>query len=132
MKLSKRTVLWIVPLLIIGAFYYFYGPKDAITKNDFIDYVKQQSLVDNSDISAEKALKNYCKDSNWVFFKTQRGQNVVEFKGECPVQKNTQPVNIQFIINEEKDDMTVGVMLLNHVQQSPEDRDKYLQLVYAN
>lgn len=131
MNLSKRTVLWLVPLFIIGVFYYYYGPKEEITENDYINFVKQQSLVDNSDISAEQALKNYCKEGKWVFFKTQRGQIVVEFKGECPVEKNIQPVNIQFLVNDEKDKLTVGVLLLNHIVQSSDERDQYLQLVYT-
>lgn len=131
MKLSKRTVLWIIPLLIIGVFYYFYGPKDEITDNEYIDFVKKQSLVENSELTAEQALNNYCKNSSWIFFKTQRGQSVVEFKGECPVEKKVKPINLQIMVNDDNNKQTLGVLLIDNIQQTSEKRDQYLQTVYA-
>ena len=130
MKPRKRTVLWIVPLLIIGVFYYFYGPQDDITENDSIDYIKNISLVDNSNLTNGQAFNNYCEKGNWVYFETQKRQNVVEFKGECPVEGTIQPVNLQFIINDEINEHTVGVLLVNHVQQTDEQREDFFQMVY--
>lgn len=130
MKLGKRTILWIVPLLVIGVFYYFYGPQDDITQNESIDYIKNLSLVDNSNLTNEQAFHNYCEEGNWVYFETQKRQNVVEFKGECPVDENIQPVNLQFIVDDELNQYTVGVLLLNHVQQTDEAREAYIQTVY--
>ncbi|MFF5994863.1 glucosamine 6-phosphate synthetase [Lysinibacillus sp. KU-BSD001] len=132
MKVTKRTVLWIVPILLIGAFYYFYGPKDAITENAYIDYVKSQTLVDNSNLTVEQAFNNYCEVSDWVFFETQRGQKVVEFKGKCPVEEITQSVNLQFLVDDEQTEHTVGAMLLNDVKQSSEERDTFIQTIYKN
>ena len=132
MKPGKRTVLWVVPLLIIGVFYYFYGPKDDITENESINYIKSLSLVDNSNLTNEQAFHNYCEEGKWVYFETQKRQNVVEFKGECPVNGNIQPVNLQFIVNDDLTQHTVGVLLLNHVQQTDEEREAYIQLVYTN
>mgnify|MGYP003415026421 FL=1 len=130
MKPRKRTVLWIVPLLVIGVFYYFYGPQDDITENDSIDYIKNISLVDNSNLTNGQAFNNYCEKGNWVYFETQKRQNVVEFKGECPVEGTIQPVNLQFIINDEINEHTVGVLLVNHVQQTDEQREDFFQMVY--
>ena len=130
MKVGKRTILWIVPLIIIGVFYYFYGPQDDITENDSIDYIKNLSLVDNSNLTNEQAFQNYCEEAKWVYFETQKRQNVVEFKGECPVDGNIQPVNLQFIVNDEINQHTVGVLLLNHVQQTDKEREAYIQAVY--
>lgn len=130
MKVGKRTILWIVPLIIIGVFYYFYGPQDDITENNSIDYIKNLSLVDNSNLTNEQAFQNYCEEAKWVYFETQKRQNVVEFKGECPVDGNIQPVNLQFIVNEEINQHTVGVLLLNHVQQTDKEREAYIQAVY--
>lgn len=130
MKPRKRTVLWIVPLLVIGVFYYFYGPQDDITENDSIDYIKNISLVDNSNLTSGQAFHNYCEKGNWVYFETQKRQNVVEFKGECPVEGTIQPVNLQFIINDEINEHTVGVLLVNHVQQTDEQREAFIQMVY--
>ena len=130
MKVGKRTVLWIVPLFILGLFYYFYGPQDDITENDSITYIKQLSLVDNSNLTNEQAFNSYCEKGNWVYFETQKRQNVVEFKGECPVDGTIQPVNLQFIVNDDIDEHAVGVLLLNHVQQTDEQRQTYIQTVY--
>lgn len=131
MKPTKRTVLWIVPILIIGVFYYFYGPKDAITENEHIDYIKAQTLVENSKLPVGEAFERYCSKSEWVYFETQKRQKVVEFKGECPNGKAVQPVNFQFLVDEEGDDFVVGVLLVNHVQQTEEERTSYIQTVYA-
>ena len=130
MKVGKRTILWIVPLLIIGVFYYFYGPQDDITENDSINYIKNLSLVKNSNLTNEQAFQNYCEEAKWVYFETQKGLNVVEFKGECPVDGNIQPVNLQFIVNDEINQHTIGVLLLNHVQQTDKERETYIQAVY--
>ena len=130
MKPRKRTVLWIVPLLVIGVFYYFYGPQDDITENDSIDYIKNISLVDNSNLTNGQAFNNYCEKGNWVYFETQKRQNVVEFKGECPVDGSIHPVNLQFIVNDEINGYTVGVLLLNHVKQTDEEREAYIQTIY--
>ena len=132
MKPRKRTVLWIVPLLIIGVFYYFYGPQDDITENDSIDYIKNISLVDNSNLTNGQAFHNYCEKGNWVYFETQKRQNVVEFKGDCPVEGTIQPVNLQFIVNDEINEHTVGVLLVNHVQQTDEQRQAFFQTVYTH
>ncbi|PKC50811.1 hypothetical protein RhiirA1_485295 [Rhizophagus irregularis] len=40
-NVSKRTILWIVPIIIIVIFWYFYGPKDEITDNEYISYIKE-------------------------------------------------------------------------------------------
>ena len=130
MKPRKRTVLWIVPLLIIGVFYYFYGPQDDITENDSIDYIKNISLVDNSNLTNGQAFDNYCEKGNWIYFETQKRQNVVEFEGECAIDGTIQPVNFQFIVNDEINEHTVGVLLVNHVQQSDEQRQAFIQMVY--
>lgn len=130
MKPTKRTILWIVPILIIAVFYYYYGPKDEITENNYIDMIKDQILVENSNITIEEAFNRYCSKSEWVYFETQKRQKVVEFKGECPVKEATEPVNLQFLMEEENDQFFLGVLLLNHVQQTEEERESYIQAVY--
>ncbi|MEK4229164.1 glucosamine 6-phosphate synthetase [Solibacillus sp. FSL H8-0538] len=132
MQPGKRTILWIIPIAIIGIFYYFYGPQEDITDNDYISYVQQLSLVENSNVSIEEALSNYCEKSSWVFFKTQMRKNVVEFKGECQVDKEVQPVNLQFVVDKEITKHELGVLLINHVQQTDADREKYIEQVYMN
>lgn len=132
MRPTKRNILWIVPILIIAIFYYFYGPKDTITQNKHIDMIKSQILVENSELSIEDAFNRYCSKNEWVYFETQKGQKVVEFKGECPLEDATQPVNLQFLVADENDDFNVGVLLLNHVQQTEQEREAYIQKVYQH
>lgn len=130
MKPTKRTILWIIPILIIAVFYYYYGPKDEITENNYIDMIKDQILVENSNMTAKEAFNRYCSKSEWVYFETQKRQKVVEFKGECPVKTTTEPVNLQFLVEDENDQYVLGVLLLNHVQQTEEERESYIQTVY--
>ena len=130
MKPTKRTVLWIVPILIIGIFYYFYGPKDDITENEHIDYIKAQTLGEDSNLPVGEAFERYCSKSEWVYFETQKRQKVVEFKGECPGGKSAQPVNLQFLVDEEGDGFILGALLVDHVQQTEEERASYIRTVY--
>lgn len=129
MKPTKRNILWIVPILIIAIFYYFYGPKDTIHENEHINLIKKQKLVENSNLTIEEAFNSYCSKEEWVYFETQKRQKVVEFKGECPVEDKVQPVNLQFLV-EEENEFVIGVLLLNHVQQTEEERETYIQTVY--
>ncbi|KYG92086.1 glucosamine 6-phosphate synthetase [Metasolibacillus sp. FSL H7-0170] len=130
MGFGKRTIFWLVPLCIIGIFIYFYGPKDDITDNQYIDEIKQISLSETNTTTIEDVFNHYCDESKWVYFKTQREQAVVEFKGQCTINEQEQPVNMQFLIND--DDFTLGALLINNFQQSPEERTHFIQHLYEN
>ncbi|RKJ17429.1 glucosamine 6-phosphate synthetase, partial [Butyricicoccus sp. 1XD8-22] len=81
-NVSKRTILWIVPIIIIVIFWYFYGPKDEITDNEYISYIKEIKYNETEETLAS-AFENYCEEGKWVYFQTQKNQHVVEFKGSC-------------------------------------------------
>ncbi len=130
MQLSKRTILWIIPLMILGALFYVYGPEEEITDNTYIDYIKTVSLDENSNTTIEQALENYCTESKWVYFETQDGQPVVEFKGECPVNGTSEPVNLQFTVDEDLKNYKVGVLLIDHEQQEEAQRNAFIETVY--
>lgn len=129
MKLTKRNILWLVPIIIIIIFWYFYGPKEEITDNEYIDYVKQSTYKSQSK-TYEEAFANYCKEGKWVYFQTSKNQNVVEFKGTCPNEKKNADVNLQFIVDEDKKNYTIGAMLLDGKQLSEEEKDKFIQLFF--
>ena len=97
-KLTKRNILWIVPIGILGVFWYFYGPQKDITDNEYITYVKNYS-VENSSQSLEKAFNSTCKNSKWIYFETQKRQDVVEFEGECPINNKEEKINVQFLVD---------------------------------
>lgn len=128
-NLSKRNILWLVPILLIVIYWYYYGPKDEITDNDYITYIKSSSYSSDSK-NFEEGLKNYCKESKWVYFQTSNNQNVVEYKGKCPNNNKQVDVNLQFIVKKDKKDYEIGALLLNGEQQTKEEKNEFLQLIF--
>ncbi len=129
-KLSKRNILWIIPIGILGVFWYFYGPQKDITDNEYITYVKSYS-IENSNQTFDTAFSSACKNPYWVYFETQKGQDVVEFEGECPVNNKESKVNVQFLVNRDMTNVQYGAMLVDSKMQEEADRDKFL-LALAN
>ncbi|QCR32265.1 glucosamine 6-phosphate synthetase [Lysinibacillus sp. SGAir0095] len=130
-NVSKRTILWIVPIAIIAIFWYFYGPQEEITDNEYITYIKE-SPYNESDVSFDQAFANNCTESKWVYFKTQKNHNVVEFKGTCEVENKKSDINLQFVVEENQNGYDIGVLLLNGKQQTEEQRDKTLNTIASN
>lgn len=130
-NVSKRTILWIVPIAIIAIFWYFYGPQEEITDNEYITYIKE-SPINDSALSLEDAFASACSDKNWVYFKTQKNHNVVEFKGKCEVDNQESDVNLQFVVEDNQKGYDIGVLLLNGKQQTDEQRDGFLKLIASN
>ncbi|MFC5557737.1 glucosamine 6-phosphate synthetase [Ureibacillus thermophilus] len=123
-NVSKRTILWIVPLLIIFILWYMTKPDEG---KEYISYIKSATL-ENGSVNLENALNGQCDEEEWVYFRTNNRQNVVEFKGACPVNGEKKAnVNLQFIVEKDLSDFTVGAMLLDGEQQSPELRDQFLK-----
>lgn len=130
-NVSKRTFLWIVPILIIIIFWYFYGPKKEITDNEYITYIKETSLHEDKKETIEQSLANYCEEEKWIYFKTQKNHNVVEFKGSCPVEGKTKHVNLQFVVEDNQKGYKLGALLLDGDEQSQSTKDKFLNSVVS-
>ena len=124
-KLSKRNILWIVPIGILGVFWYFYGPQKDITNNEYITYV-QNYTYENSTKTLESAFTAACENPYWVYFETQKGQDVVEFKGDCPVNNEIAKVNVQFLVDNAITSVQSGAMLIDSKMQEEADRDQFL------
>ncbi|EON70601.1 hypothetical protein [Lysinibacillus sphaericus] len=124
-KLNKRTILWIIPIGILGVFWYFYGPQKDITDNEYITYVKNYS-IENSNQTYDIAFSSTCKNPYWVYFETQKGQDVVEFEGDCPVNNKESKVNVQFLVDRDMTKVQYGAMLVDSKMQEEADRDKFL------
>lgn len=124
-NVSKRTILWIVPILIIAIFWYYYGPQEEITDNEYITYIKE-STIENSSTTWGDAFAGACKDEKWVYFETQKNQNVVEYKAACEMDDSESNVNLQFVVEEEQQDYQVGVLLVEGEQQSKDQREAFL------
>lgn len=124
-KLSKRNILWIVPIGILAVFWYFYGPQKDITDNEYITYVKNYSY-ENSAKTLESAFASACENPYWVYFETQKGQDVVEFEGDCTVNNEIAKVNVQFLVDNDITSVQSGAMLVDSKMQEEADRDKFL------
>ncbi|MBM7607621.1 NhaP-type Na+/H+ and K+/H+ antiporter [Lysinibacillus composti] len=131
-NVSKRTILWIVPLIIIGIFWYFYGPQEEITDNEYISYIKETKMNNSDSVTLDEAFTNYCEEGKWVYFQTQKNQHVVEYKGTCPVNGEKNEINLQFVVEKDQSNYDTGVLLLNGVQQEADQRDEFLQTVAKN
>ncbi|KGR78915.1 hypothetical protein [Ureibacillus manganicus] len=127
-NVSKRTFLWIVPILILVIFWFVYGPKEEITDNEYITFIKEQKLYESSKSYGE-AFAQYCEDEKWIYFKTQKEQHVVEFKGSCPQNNELKKVNLQFVVENNQTGYERNVLLLDDEQQSAEQRDEFLSEV---
>lgn len=125
-NVSKRTILWIVPIIIIALFWYFYGPQKEITEHEHITYIKQSTLNETSKETFDQSFGNNCEDGKWVYFKTQKNTEVVEYKGKCKINDELQEFNLQFIVKDKGERFELGAMLIGGVQQSEEDRDQII------
>ncbi|MEK5184767.1 glucosamine 6-phosphate synthetase [Solibacillus sp. FSL R5-0691] len=126
MEKRKRTIFWIIPIGVIGIFFYFFGPQKAVTDNDYITYIHATPVIENSNITTEEAFKNYCEESRWEYFQTKMMEHVVEFKGKCKIDNKVQPVNLQYVVEKGQTDYRIGAMLVNGEQQSEEQRTEFL------
>jgi len=124
-KLSKRNILWIVPIGILAVFWYFYGPQKDITDNEYITYVKNYSY-ENSTKTLERAFASACENPYWVYFETQKGQDVVEFEGDCTVNNEVAKINVQFLVDNDITSVQSGAMLVDSKMQEEADRDEFL------
>ncbi|MEK4424906.1 glucosamine 6-phosphate synthetase [Solibacillus sp. FSL K6-1523] len=127
MEKKKRTIFWIIPIAILGAFVYFFGPKDTITDNEYITYLKAAPLTSDNLLTTEVALSNVCENGGWEYFETKMFERVVEYKGECQVDGKLEPINLQFIVEKDKSSHIIGAMLVNSSQQTDEQRDEFIQ-----
>jgi hypothetical protein len=126
MEKRKRTIFWIIPILVLLIFVYLFGPKKAVTDNEYISYIKAAPLTENSIETTETAFKHYCEESNWEYFQTKMLDHVVEFKGKCKVNNEVQSVNLQYIVEKKQASHKLGAMLVDGVQQTEEQRTSFL------
>lgn len=132
MKLSKRNILWIVPIAIIGIFFWIYGPQKDITDNESIAYVKNHTLTETNTTKLEKIFSESCENPYWIYFKSQDGQAVVEFEGDCKVADDKGQVNVQFLVDNEQTDLSVGAILLDSAQLSDEEKEKFIDSMLSS
>lgn len=120
----KRTIFWLIPIGILCCIVVYYWPQEEITDNAYIDYIKESAYEQTT---YEQLMASNCAEQNWVYFQTNRGQDVVEFKGDCTIATEEQPVNLQFLIDEQIQNYSVGAMLIAQEKVEETKRDATLQ-----
>ena len=120
----KRTIYWIIPIGILIALGVYYWPQDEITDNEFIEYVKTTTY---NDTTYAALMNDNCNEANWVYFVTNKKQDVVEFKGTCTVDGEDKKLNIQFLIDPDMTTVDIGAMLIANEQVKEDQRDATLE-----
>ncbi|MER1957100.1 MAG: glucosamine 6-phosphate synthetase [Solibacillus sp.] len=123
---KKRTIFWIIPIAVLGVFIFFFGPKKPVTNNDYVQYIQAAPVAENSNVTTEAALENYCEKGKWEYFQTKMMEHVVEFKGDCQVDNKVQSINLQYVVEKGQADYRVGAMLVSGEQQSDEQKTAFL------
>lgn len=126
---KKRTFFWIIPIAVLGVFIFLFGPKKPVTDNEYVQYIQAAPVVENSNITTEDALENYCEKSKWEYFQTKMMERVVEFKGDCKVDDQLQAVNIQYVVEKDQANYRIGAMLVSGEQQSEEQKTAFLKTI---
>lgn len=117
-KYSKRTILWVVPILLIVALIYYFRP--ASDQDTYIQAAKDYAIPAHEGITFEQSLSKNCSKGEWSFFETNRGQKVVEFSGDCAIG-NAQKFNLQFLL---EDDLSIEIGALLVDYDNIPDKDK--------
>jgi len=127
--LSKRTILWVIPIGIMITFFVMFGPKKQINDNEYIQYVKDSTL---EAIGPKKlgTLTEGCEQAKWIYFETSKNQDVVELQGNCDYADG-KDTKIQFLVDNDRTTIRPGAMLLDNKQLTPDERDaKLAQLLH--
>lgn len=128
MKVSKRNILWAVPILLIIALFYYFKPSESV--DHYIAFAEEAVLVEDSTYTFKETFNQYCNESNWEYFETSKRVDVVEFKGQCEVDGENQPVNLQLILEEDLKEYTVGALLVNYTPIKGEEKQNLIQHIY--
>ncbi|MEE1130133.1 MAG: glucosamine 6-phosphate synthetase [Caryophanon sp.] len=119
----KRTIYWIIPLGILVALGVYYWPQEEITDNEFIEYVQTTTY---NETTYAALMDNNCSEKNWVYFATNKRQDVVEFKGTCSVDGEDKKMNVQFLVDSDMTTVDVGAMLIANEKVEEKKRDATL------
>ena len=90
-----------------------------------IHYICKNYSYENSTKTLESAFASACENPYWVYFETQKGQDVVEFEGDCTVNNEVAKINVQFLVDNDITSVQSGAMLVDSKMQEEADRDQF-------
>lgn len=117
-KLLAYTIGLGVVVVLLFSFFGFWDDK-------YLNIVKQGSFESYPTIEIEKAFNQYFLEPEWESFESTRGDNVVEFTGQCYFLDMLTDVKMQFIVysdetfsveylsldNETQDDVMTAILI---------------------
>ena len=97
--------------------------EDALTNmsdanNKYVLMVKGGYRASNPSITYDDAFSTFFGTPRWKYFKSNDGQDVVEFTGDCMYQGVAVKARIQFVVDEENGTFEATYLAFNEVPQN--------------
>ena len=104
----------------------------ADAENKYVLMVKNGHRENNPNLTYSAAFENFFGTPTWKYIKTESGENVVEFTGDCTYQDTQVKARLQFIVDEEAGKFEAGYLGFNEVPQSALIRSALLEKVFGS
>ena len=97
--------------------------EDALTNmsdanNKYVLMVKGGYRVSDPSVTYDDAFSAFFGTPRWKYFKSEDGQDVVEFTGDCMYQEVAVKARIQFVVDEENGTFEATYLAFNEVPQN--------------
>ena len=100
-------VVWVICVLDI-----------QMGKNYIDMIIRKTSPEMYPDTTYEKAFDAFFDNARWKYFQSDKGQDVVEFQGDCEYYDDTVTVLIQFLLNKDEKTYNIYTMAIDNQEQS--------------
>ena len=89
----------------------------ASADNKYVLMVKGGYRENNPSLTYEKAFLSFFTAPRWKYFKSEEGQDIVEFAGDCMYQDTAVKARIQFTVDEENGTFEASYLAFNEIPQ---------------
>lgn len=119
-RLSKaKIILAVVSAVSTVVFGYFVMNPDMLAgSSKYIRMVKEGTPESYPEITYEDAFSAFFENCRWKYFKSEDGQDVVEFHGNCLFDGKTADTAMQFLVFEEKNRFELHAVTLDGESQT--------------
>lgn len=90
------------------------------TGNQYVVLVKAGHDTAHPDVTYERAFETYFKNPQWQYFESTKGEDVVEFTGDCMHDGQQVKARVQFIVDLPSQTITPNYLTFNDVPQDTE------------
>ena len=110
-------------LALVGAVFLIYiiffktDFSPIIGEDEHVMFVKNGTPEAWPDITYDEAFSKFFSNRHWRYFKSDTGEDVVEFTGDCIYREAQVTVRMQFILDVENGTFETGAMSFNDVPQ---------------